>query len=81
MRPVQRSIEIVIGRLVTDEEFRNTFMRDPRATLQDMAQGGLSLSVIEVAALLATDRSLWDRVALELDSRLQKASFKTERSA
>lgn len=75
---VQRSIEIVIGRLTTDEEFRAAFVRDPRAALQDAAQWGLTLSLIEVAALMATDRSLWDRVAVELDSRLQKVSLKAE---
>jgi hypothetical protein len=73
---VQRSIEIVIGRLATDEEFRAAFVRDPRAALQETVQWGLSLSLIEVAALVATDRTLWDRVAVELDSRLQKVSLK-----
>jgi hypothetical protein len=34
------------------------------------------LSLIEVAALVATDRTLWDRVSVELDSRLQKVSLK-----
>ena len=75
---VQRSIEIVIGRLATDEEFRAAFVEDPRATLRDTAKWGLTLSIIEVAALIATDRTLWDRVAVELDSRLQKVSLRTE---
>jgi hypothetical protein len=75
---VQRSIEIVIGRLVTDEEFRAAFRRDPRATLRQAGEWGLALSAIEVAALLATEASLWDRIAIEVDSRLQKASLKME---
>lgn len=76
--PVQRHIELVIGRLVTDEDFRRAFQRDPRQTLGDAEKWGLSLSPVEVAALLATDRSLWDRIARELDARLQKASLSTE---
>jgi hypothetical protein len=75
---VQRHIELLIGRLVTDEDFRRAFQRDPPQALRDAEHWGLALSAIEVAALLATDRTLWDRIARELDSRLQKASFSTE---
>jgi hypothetical protein len=75
---VQRSIEIVIGRLITDEEFRAAFLRDPRSTLQDAGRWGLTLSLTEVAALVATDRTLWDRIAVQLDSRLQKVSLRAE---
>jgi hypothetical protein len=73
---VQRSIEILIGRLVTDEDFRRAFQRNPKGTLAAAAEWGLALSPLEVRALLATDHSLWDRVADELDDRLQKASLK-----
>jgi hypothetical protein len=73
---VQRSIEILIGRLVTDEDFRAAFRRDPRAALNNASVWGLELSAGEVAALLDTDHTLWDRVARELDARLQKASLR-----
>jgi hypothetical protein len=72
---VHRSIEILIGRLVTDEEFRAAFRRDPRTALASARAWGLELTVGEVGALLDTDRTLWDRVARELDERLQKASL------
>ena len=75
---MQRSIEIVIGRLITDEEFRAEFVRDPRAALRDAGRWGLTLSLTEIAALVATDRTLWDRIAVELDSRLQKVSLRTD---
>ena len=74
---MQRHIELLIGRLATDEDFRDAFQSDPEKTLVDAAAWGLALSPIEVAALLSTDPTLWERIALELDSRLQKASFKT----
>lgn len=73
---MHRSIEMLIGRLVTDEDFRRAFERDPQQTLIDAAESGLCLSCVEVTALIATDRTLWDRIALELDCRLQKASFR-----
>jgi len=75
---VQRSIEILIGKLITDEEFRRAFQRDPRATLELAVDWGLDLSQYEVRALLSTDQGLWDRMADELDARLQKASLKNE---
>ena len=78
---MQRSIEILIGRLVTDEDFRRVFLSDPRGTLELAAEWGLALSPVEVKALLSTDRSLWDRVALELDDRLQKVSLTTGRTS
>ena len=73
---MHRSIEILIGKLVTDEDFRDAFNRDPRGTLMEAAAWGLDLSAIEVTALLSTKKCLWDRMACELDSRLQKASLR-----
>jgi hypothetical protein len=74
---VQRHIELLIGRLVTDEDFRRAFQIDPHKTLNEAAQWGLALTATEVSALVATDQTLWDRIAVELDSRLQKASLRT----
>ena len=73
---MHRSIEILIGRLVTDEEFRLAFQRDPRAALTNASAWGLELTRGEMSALLDTDHQLWDRVAQELDARLQKASLR-----
>ena len=73
----QRCIEIVVGRLVTDEEFRQTFLCDPHRALSELLERGAHLSHAEiVAALIATDRSLWDRIAEDVDPRLQKVSLK-----
>jgi hypothetical protein len=74
---VHRHIERLIGRLATDEDFRHAFQRNPHKTLHDATAWGLDLSAIEIEALLATDQTLWDRIAGELDARLQKASLKT----
>ena len=72
----QRIVEIVIGRLVTDEEFRDTFLRDPYVALAELLESGVQLSQAEIAALAATDVSFWSRAADEIDPRLQKASLK-----
>jgi hypothetical protein len=72
----QRCIEIVVGRLVTDEEFRQTFLSDPHRALSELLERGAHLSHAEIAALIATDPSLWDRIAEDVDPRLQKVSLK-----
>jgi hypothetical protein len=71
----QRSIEIVVGRLVTDEAFREAFLRDPQQTLKMLVESGMALTDLEIQALLGTHRALWSRMAEELDPRLQKASL------
>ncbi len=73
----QRSVEAVIGRLVTDEEFRDMFLADPYRALAGLLARGTHLSQSEIAALIATDPSLWARVADDIDQRLQKASLKS----
>jgi hypothetical protein len=68
----QRTIETLIGRLITDEQFRAEFLRHPNATLSALQERGVELSRTEMAALLNTDPRLWERTADALDPRLQK---------
>lgn len=74
----QRIIEILIGRLITDEQFRGEFLNDPETTLAALSDRGLELSRAEMAALINTDPTLWARTATSIDPRLQKASLKNE---
>jgi len=74
----QRMIEILIGRLITDEQFRLEFLDNPERTLLDLCARGLELSRTEIAALVGTDPTLWARTADAIDPRLQKASLKNE---
>jgi hypothetical protein len=72
----QRTIERVIGRLLTDEELRQEFTRSPRRMLAELNEQGWDLSRIEVDALLATEVRLWSEAAARIDSRLQRCSLK-----
>ena len=74
----QRIIEMLIGRLITDEEFRSEFLHDPEKTLLALCDRGLELSRTEIAALVSTDPTLWARTGEAIDPRLQKASLKGE---
>lgn len=73
----QRNVESIIGRLATDEEFRRLFNTDRERTIQAEMERGTDLTRSEIAALVATDVSVFDRVAEALDPRLQKASLKS----
>jgi hypothetical protein len=77
----QRIIEMLIGRLISDEQFREEFLRDPERTLLALCDRGLELSRTEIAALISTDPTLWGRAAAALDPRLQKVSLTTESRA
>ena len=73
----QRSVEILIGRLITDEAFRRAFCGDAEATLERFIEMGHELTPVELAALTATRSDLWVLVAEQIDPRLQKASLRT----
>jgi hypothetical protein len=72
-----RTIERIIGRLVTDEELRLQFARSPRGTLAELGEQGWELSRLEVEALLTMEVRLWSDVAARIDPRLQRCSLKT----
>ena len=74
----QRTIERVIGRLLTDEELRHEFTRSPRRTLVELHEQGWELSRLEVDALCATEVRLWSDVAARIDPRLRRCSRKTQ---
>jgi hypothetical protein len=72
----QRNVENLIGRLLTDEDFRQTFAADPEQSLRDLLERGIHLTPLEIAALVSMDSALWRRAADEIDPRLQKARLK-----
>ena len=71
-----RTVERVIGRLLTDEELRHEFTRSPKRTLVELNEQGWELSRLEVDALLAIEVGLWSEVAARIDPRLQRCSLK-----
>jgi hypothetical protein len=71
----QKSVEIVIGRLATDESFRARFFSDPEATLKRLRDLGLELNGGETEALLGMPVGLWNILASWVHPRLQKAAL------
>lgn len=72
----QKNVEIVVGKLATDEEFRLAFREDPARVFRELTMSGLELTCAEIAALCATDCAALERAAEALDPRLQRASLK-----
>ncbi|HKN46959.1 MAG: hypothetical protein AUH92_06290 [Acidobacteria bacterium 13_1_40CM_4_69_4] len=72
----QRSVERVIGRLATDEDFRRRFEQNREVVLAEIVACGLELTPVEHRALLELDFGACRRFARCLDPRIQKASLR-----
>jgi hypothetical protein len=73
----QRNVELLIGRLLTDEDMRRQFMLKPGGAIEDFCRQGWELSRGEIEALAATDARMWSELASRIPSRLQRCSLKT----
>jgi hypothetical protein len=72
-----RGVEIVLGRLATDEAVRRRFDESPSEALQELIALGIELSPVELLALRGIDPSALRHFAQSLDPRLQKAMLQT----
>ena len=68
-----RGVEIVLGRLATDETIRQRFRQSPAQALREQVALGIELSTVEIAALESLDPGAVGHFAHALDPRLQKA--------
>ena len=68
----QKNVQLIIGRILTDEEFRSDFLERPIATLASLRDRGFELTSIEVDALARTDARLWRCGAESIDPRIQR---------
>ncbi len=48
----QRTVQLIIGQILTDEEFRSDFLERPLDTLRSLRERGLELTNLEIDALL-----------------------------
>ena len=73
-----RAVEIVLGRLATDETLRKRFAAGAAHALEELHAQGLELSAVERAALECLDPAALAEFARALDARLQKACLSPE---
>ncbi len=65
----QRAVERALGKLLTDEAFRQRFFAAPAAACWE---AGLSLSAVELEALSRLSRDQLARFAEDLDRRISR---------
>jgi hypothetical protein len=68
----QKTVERILGKLATDEEFRQRFRSDPPGTLADAGRETDGLTSVEREALASLDPDLLESFADALDPRLQR---------
>ena len=73
----QHAVERALGKLLTDESFRERFFTAPRETAW---AAGLRLSDAELAALSGLSRSALSSFSASLDARIRRLSLGTEAS-
>ncbi len=66
----QRAVEGVLGRLVTDAEFRSQFFNEPDAVCRD---DGADLTSAELSALVRVDPHALHSLAARLDPKIVRA--------
>jgi DNA-binding CsgD family transcriptional regulator len=70
-----KTVQLIVGRLVTDEEYRLKFLSDPIRALTTLRDQGVELTSAELDALIRTDRTLWSDAAARIDPDLQRSSW------
>jgi hypothetical protein len=73
----QKTVQLLIGQIVTDEELRRRFLRQPLETLTALRDRGIELTACEIEALVDTDQQLWNATADRIHPRLQRCSLRT----
>ncbi len=71
----QKTVQFIIGRLLTDEEYRLRFQSDALETLVALRDQGVELTAVEIEALVRTDRQLWSDAAARIHPNLQRCGL------
>src|SRR5262249_13200166 len=70
-----KTVQLIVGRLVTDEDYRLKFLSDPINALTTLRDQGVELTSAEIDALIRTDQTLWSDAAARIDRDLQRSSW------
>ena len=72
----QKTVQLIIGQILTDEELRETFLERPIETLASLRDRGFELTNNELDAIAQTDRRLWQCGSEWVDARLQRCPLR-----
>ena len=73
----QKTVQLVIGRLLTDEDLRLRFVERPLETLTEVREQGFELTNDEIDALARSDPKIWPSMARLIHPRLQRCSLRS----
>jgi hypothetical protein len=73
----QKTVQLLIGRLLTDEDLRLRFVEGSLETLIELRDQGLELTTDEIDALVRIDREAWRSMAARIHPRLQRSSLQS----
>ncbi|HJZ75727.1 MAG TPA: Os1348 family NHLP clan protein [Vicinamibacterales bacterium] len=68
----QKTVQFVIGWLLTDEDMRRRFVERPRETLIEIRDQGYELTADELDALARSAPAEWPAMARRIHPRLQR---------
>jgi DNA-binding NarL/FixJ family response regulator len=74
----QWGVQLVIGRLLTDGQFRQRFERERERYLDSLRERGLDLTDAEVSALVEAEPHVWAAMASRIDRRLQSVTGRAD---
>ena len=74
----QKTVQWLIGHLLTDEDCRVQFLSDPVGTLVALRDQGFELTRSEIQALVRTERAFWTDGADRLDAHLQRCTLRQD---
>jgi hypothetical protein len=75
----QKTTQLVIGWLLTDEDLRLRFTERPLETLQELQLKGYELTNDEIDALVRSDPEVWPALARRIHPRLQRCNLRARR--
>jgi hypothetical protein len=74
----QRSVEKLLGRILTDDDFRGAFFPVRAESFDIAAAHGFDLTPIERSALSSLRRRTFECIAVGLDPRISRSSVSQE---
>jgi len=72
----QKTVQLVIGWLLTDEDLRRRFVERPHETLDEVRSQGYELTHDEADALARSEPSAWPAMARRIHPRLQRCRLR-----
>jgi hypothetical protein len=73
----QKTVQFVIGWLLTDEDLRRRFVERPRESLDDLRGQGYELTFEEADALARSEPAAWSLMAARIHPRLQRCRLRS----